>query len=116
MKTTKAQFNRFCDRCEYWQDRLGLSCWDLLFVHENLDGGQTFAQVDCNLVPMRAVISFATVWPKGYECSPAAIDQTAFEEVAHILLWPITSPLTKSDEQTNADEHAVINRIWRLVQ
>jgi hypothetical protein len=82
MKTTKAQFEYFKKRCEYWRVKFQMGNWDFGYWHEKCEDVK--AEYKIKGGGRVATIWFATEWDD--DITFLKIDRTAFHEVFEILL------------------------------
>ena len=87
-KTTKQEYRIFKREVEYWIDRLGLHCWDVIVrmgeIYQAPKG--TIAQCDSDADAFFATISLCDHVPSGDLFCPK---ETAKHEVFHLLLSPL---------------------------
>jgi len=110
MKTTKAQFKEFQERCLYWQNRFGLGDWELSFNHKKLDNA--YAQVFRDFSSMEATVEFSTITDNNLD-----INKSACHEILHLVLGDLTARANAyySESIIKEEEHGTINRLLKVI-
>jgi hypothetical protein len=85
MKTTKKDFELYCDECEKWIGIFGLNDWKIEYEHGIKEEGNA-AQVRFNAGSRLAIFSLCLDWDVSYEKSTERIERCAFHEVCHLLV------------------------------
>jgi hypothetical protein len=88
MKTTKKDFDLFCDEATKWLGRFGLLDWDIYFKHTALGEDQR-ATANWSLGACSGVLSLNTNWTMDGAAdtkNEEEICKIAFHEVCHVLL------------------------------
>jgi len=119
-KLTKADFELFKAECSKWIEKFNLNDNDIVFSHKNI--GPNLGQMVYNYKARRCEISLCLSFDgmdNGTNFSKEKqIKETAFHEVAELLLARITA-LTYArfidGDEIEAETHAVIHRIQRIL-
>lgn len=117
MKTSKAYFKRFKKAFIFWQEKFGLTQYDICLYHMKLDDG--YAQIKINELNKTADVYLNLEIPD--KCVPAdsGPEGTAKHEAIHLLLNRIDW-LGKSRiiTETDIDEEneAIVNRLMGLLK
>lgn len=95
MKTTKKDFNLFCKECLRWQEILGLSGFELRFVHGNAMSDKIYGNCMVDVTARTALIRLCKDWPEAKSFGIHLCDQeirlTAFHEICHVWLDLLSS-------------------------
>ena len=113
---TDDQVTMFWGALCYWQEKLGLQDWRI--THSMRVPAGAMAMMDKWDWPQRQVRCRLNRNWKSEEPTPDAISGTALHEILHVLLHPMIEAAKDQrtlPEDLQAAEHAVINKLERLL-
>lgn len=116
MKTTKKDFELYCEEVQKWMGIFGLNDWQLLFEY-GTDGDEDIAQVEMYTDSRMARFRFAIEWDAIYPKDDDNISRCAFHEVVHVLLGDLERFVPREcNANWSREMHKVIavleNVIW----
>ena len=117
VKTTRKQFIRFARRVRRAWDAVGMSGWQLIMLHTEMDD-DVCARTDREWCQRRITIRMNTTTPVNSNFQ-AFWDEMAVHEVAHAVLAPLgclAGERYLAEEDLNSAEHEVVRRIVPLIQ
>lgn len=116
LKTTKRDFEFFKAAALEWQQRLGLTDWNLYFVHEKVD--ECYAQTRWELPATLATITLSLNWDSLRPKTDEELKVLALHEVLHVLFAPYCSAAEDrylGPSQLHGVEHAIIRRLEKVL-
>lgn len=115
MKTTAQHFTLFRDTCLALAAMWSLQEWEIRVVHgyaEKKDKGDYLACVDIDYDAHLAIVFLSPDWHgRHLSLTDEAVIETARHEMLHIFL----APLTFTKKYQEAGEHAVIQKLLKLL-
>jgi hypothetical protein len=121
MKThtfTPSDFERFTAKVQWLVHEMGLTEWNLTITHEQI-GDRVAAQTQYNTVSKNAVIRL-TINSEGDFGLVTEVDRLAVHEVLHLALADWGETIAKMQNANHdlavAQEHAVLNRLMRVIK
>lgn len=114
IKRTKADFNKFKSHCQKWVDKLGLTEWHIDY-HQTEITSQ--ARTEYNLAARHACFVFPLQFEADY-CVIDDLDKLALHEVLHLAMADLIyeANVTKEIDDVTHTEHALINRLMRVIK
>jgi hypothetical protein len=113
-----SDFKRFAAKVQSLINELGMTEWHLTITHEQIGGGVA-AQTQYNTVSKNASIRLS-VNTEGDFGFITNVEELAIHEVLHLLLadWCETASKMQSSNHdlVVAQEHAVLNRLARIIK
>lgn len=117
MKTTKADFEYFKERCQHWIQYLSMADWSVHYSHKELENNyaETYWQTSSGV----ATVALSTYWDDLRPKTQPEIDRLALHEVLHLVMAPLVSEATyryATEEAIRATEHRIIRQLEKLVR
>lgn len=112
MITTTKHFQTFKNECLSFQNKWGLTGWELFFEHIKLDG--IYATVDMDLATRNARLEFAKDWPDN-KITDEIIRETAKHEMIHLILGRINC-LSRARYTTEAEINEANEEATKLLE
>jgi len=121
--TSKLDFEYFSKKVRYYIKQFGLSDYEIVLIHKDLeDEGEPLsnstAGVKMNANSKSATFYLNKDWGDG-ELDRKALERAAIHEVGHILLcdyyWCAATRFGITSEQIGGVEHAIIRRLENFI-
>ena len=114
MKTTKADFEYFVERCCYWQDQLGLTTYMLTILHEQVEDSR--AGFRAGYKGMKATVMLSPEWK--LKPTRAMLNRSALHEmlhVAHHKLDALAEDRIFDPPEYESETHALFHRLFGVI-
>ena len=116
MIVSKRQFKLFKDTCNIWIDKLGLTQYQVEFVHKELETG--YAEIRIDELGKAATI-FLTNTNSKFQSEFFDVEKIAIHEVCHLLIhrlrWLGESRYIERDD-LDEEWEAIVRRLVRIVR
>lgn len=112
MKVTEEQFKLFTKFSEQWRLRLGLTDWDVYYVHKKVD--DVYARTNWDNGGRIATITLSTVWDEIRPLNNRELEKVACHEMLHVALADIVAHGEAryiTGEGLERAEHTLIRRL-----
>jgi len=116
-QVTKAQFDYFCRRVNYWLREFGVTDWTVFYKLKSDIPGH--AELIYNFMSRSATFS---LYKKREKCDRTrkSLDQSARHEVGHLLLAPLTMAAEQRfgllQEDIHEIEEGIVCRLTRVLK
>ena len=114
-RTTEEHFEAFQDEARKWIAYFGLSEWEIVFRHREVDGR---AMCDAHSEGHIAVLTLSSEWKTVEEPDEAGVRKSGFHEVCELLLMDDWFAATNTDltpeqreRQLEKERHRIIRRL-----
>ncbi len=115
---TPSDFKHFAAKVQWLVSKMGLTEWNLSITHEQIGSGVA-AQTQYNTVSKNASIRL-TINSEGDYGFITDVEQLAIHEVLHLALADWGEVIAKMQNANHdlavAQEHAVLNRLMRIIK
>lgn len=114
--TTKAHFVFFSEMVRCYQQKLGLSDWDIQIRHESI--GTQLAQTNSDCEGCVATIALNKAWKPLDPIQDKRIKRLALHEVIHVLLadlYYIASCRYATQSELDIAEHKIVRRLENVL-
>ena len=112
MKTTAKDFKTYKAHCKKWQEKLGLTNWELNFYHNDDEEGAR-AWVEAFIPQGQATIGLTETLEDRRALGGDDLNKWAMHEITELMLWKIRKLLEPvySEEVINQHIHDIIRRL-----
>jgi hypothetical protein len=105
MKTTKAMFKFFKERCRYWAGEISCMNWRIRYEHRPCDLPDTNAEVAYDLDAHQAVIRLNTVIDQDL------VDELAFHEIHELKYAKMRELALREQRPTQEEVNATVHEL-----
>ena len=114
--TSKKDFRAFREAFAWWQERLGLSCWDVDFTHKAQPPGE-LASCASDSEASAATVNLAKSWGS-HKVMPEQLHITALHEALELMFAPMCEIAANRDfspTQLDREKHRVIGQLEKVL-
>lgn len=113
IKRTKSDFNKFKSLCKKWVNAFGLTEWHIDYVQSDITSQ---ARTEYNLAARHACFILPFQFEVDY-CYMDDLNKLALHEVLHLAMSDLIyeANITKEIDDVTHTEHALINRLMRVI-